>query len=906
MRKNAHRSTLTALGLALLACSTTAPPPEEVSFDHRLELTEGWRLHEAAEVTAGGEEVSTVGFDDAGWHQARVPATVLGALVDAGVYADPYFGDNLERIPQEQFAGSWWYRREVELEPAAPGTRYRLELDGVNQRANVWLNGQRVASVDEVIGAFRRFRFDVTDRLSPGVNALAIEVLPPRPGDFTIGFVDWNPVPPDRNMGLWRGVALSVTRAVQLDDVFIRTDLDLGDGDGEVGNAAGGAREVRVSISARLANGSTEPVAGELRGEIEGRRFRRPYSLAAGEEKRVELLPDRHPELVFEHPRLWWPHDLGEPELYELLLEARIGDGAGAVSDAERVAFGMREVSDYTNAEGHRGYRINGREVLIRGGGWVDELLLREDLEKVEDQVLYAQHAGLNTLRLEGFWGSSETIYDLADRHGLLVMVGWSCQWEWEEYLGGPVDEFGGVDTDEEIDLVAASWADQVTWLRNHPSLLVWVMASDMLPRPKLERRYREQLAALDPSRPALAACSVRTSEVSGPTGVKMNGPYDWVPPSYWYLDRERGGAYGFNTETGPGPQPPPLESVRRMLPPEHLWPIDEMWAYHCGRHEFNTLDRYNLALDRRYGPSDGVEEYLAKAQAASYEAIRAMFEAFAVHRPNTTGVVQWMLNSAWPEMYWQLYDYYLMPNGAFYGTRQANQPLSLVYDYGDGSVWAVANGAEGADGFSATVRVLGHDSRVVHEETVPVDLEPGRAVRVARVAVPEGEPVWFLDLRLARPGGGEAGRNFYWLPAEPDELDWDASTWFYTPTSDFADLTALDRLPPARLTAGVAVEEAEDGADGERLLRARLRNEGDALAFFVELRAVDVATGATILPVRWDDNYVSLLPGEERELTARFRGEGVDGAPMENVRLDWSGWNVAPGSAAPPGAAAP
>ncbi len=874
--------------LALGACSAE-PPPADNSPARRLQLADGWRIRAAAEVTAGGETVSSAGFDDAGWHAARVPSTVLGALVDGGLYGDPYFGDNLERIPKEQFAGAWWYRREIEIAPPAPGTRHRLELDGVNQRANVWLNGELVAGAGEVVGAFRRFRFDVTGRLTAGVNALAIEVLPPRPGDFTIGFVDWNPVPPDRNMGLWRGVALAATGAVEIDDVFVRTDLDLG-------GAGGGAREGRVTVSALLANGSPEPVAGELRGEIEGRRFRLPYVLAAGEEQRVELSPERLPELTFERPRLWWPHDLGEPALYELRLEAAVGDGGGEVSDAERVTFGMREVSDYRNAEGHRGYRINGREVLIRGGGWVDELLLREDPRKVEDQVLLAKHANLNALRLEGFWGSSETIYELADRHGLLVLVGWSCQWEWEEYLGGPVDEFGGIDTEEEIELVAASWADQVAWLRNHPSVLVWVLASDMLPRPALERRYRDELAALDPSRPALAACSVRTSEVSGPTGVKMNGPYDWVPPVYWYLDRERGGAYGFNTETGPGPQPPPLESVRRMIPPEHLWPIDEMWDYHCGRHEFNTLDRYNLALDRRYGPSDGVEEYLVKAQAASYEAVRAMFEAFAVNRPSTTGVVQWMLNSAWPEMYWQLYDYYLMPNGAFYGTRMAGQPLSLVYDYGDGTVRAVNATLEPAAGLEATVRVLGLDSRVIHEETVAVDVPPGRAAAVAEIAAPPGEPVWFLDLRLRRPGGAEAGRNFYWLSAKPDVLDWEASTWFYTPAREFADFTALDRLPPARLAASVTVEEAGD--DGERLLRARLRNEGDSLAFFVELRAVDAATGATLLPVRWDDNYVSLLPGEERELTARFRaGDGPAGG---GVRLDWSGWNVAPGSAAP------
>jgi exo-1,4-beta-D-glucosaminidase len=208
--------------------------------------------------------------------------------------------------------------------------------------------------------------------------------------------------------------------------------------------------------------------------------------------------------------------------------------------------------------------------------------------------------------------------------------VGWSCQWEWQDYLGQPVDEtYGGIDTADEMALVNRSLRDQIVRLRNHPSVLNWVLASDMLPRPELERLYRETLAEVDPTRPPLAACSVRTSEVSGPTGVKMNGPYEWVPPDYWYLDSERGGAYGFNTETGPGAQPPPAASIRRMLPREHWWPIDAMWNYHCGRHEFASLDRYRQALAARYGESKDLDDFAQWAQVANYEAMRGMFEAF-------------------------------------------------------------------------------------------------------------------------------------------------------------------------------------------------------------------------------------------------------------------------------------
>jgi exo-1,4-beta-D-glucosaminidase len=469
-------------------------------------------------------------------------------------------------------------------------------------------------------------------------------------------------------------------------------------------------------------------------------------------------------------------------------------------------------------------------------------------------------------------------------------MPGWSCQWEWEEYLGKEVDDFGGVKTPEDLEIVARSLRDQVVWLRNHPSIFVWVLASDKLPRPDLERRYGDEMATVDPTRPLLASCGTLKSEVSGPTGVKMNGPYDWVPPAYWYVDKTRGGAYGFNTETGPGPQPPPVESLRRMLGEDHLWPIDEVWEYHCGRHEFGTLDRYEKALDARYGPAGGVEEFAKKSQLASYEAMRAMFEAFAVRRPETTGLVLWMFNSAWPEMFWQLYDYYLLPNGAFYGAKAATPPAGLVYDYGDDAVWAVAEPGLDVGGWTAAVRVLDLESREVF--TREVELPAGLEYSARLLDVGEARrsaPVTFLDLRLRRPDGAVAARNFYWLSAAEDELDEAASTWFYTPAAAFADFKPLAELPPASLTA--SAELAVDGADGR--LAVDITNPGESLAFFVELAVVDRWSGRSFVPVFFDDNYVSLLPGEERRLAVRFP---LEGAAAADVTLRYSGWNVAAG----------
>ena len=148
------------------------------------------------------------------------------------------------------------------------------------------------------------------------------------------------------------------------------------------------------------------------------------------------------------------------------------------------------------------------------------------------------------------------------------------------------------------------------------------------------------------------------------------------------------------------------LEGLKKMIPTDQLWPMGESWNYHCGRYEFADLSRFNAAINARYGAPANLEEFDVKAQAMNYELIRPMFEAFQVNKKHATGVIQWMLNAAWPKMYWQLYDYYLMPNGAFYGTQKACQPLNLIYNYGDNQVYFVNDHLHAVDNLQARIRI--------------------------------------------------------------------------------------------------------------------------------------------------------------------------------------------------------
>jgi len=864
---------LAALGLCT-SLLMAAPGLPKVGSSQGLD--QGWTLQAQDKAGAPGAEISRPGFIAKGWLPTEVPSTVMAALVRNGVHKDPFFGQNLAAISPEPFKQGWWYRTEFTAEKVGDGTHTRLRFDGLNFRADIWLNGKKLEGRDEICGTFRTFDLDITTELKAGANALAVEVFPSQPGDFTMGFVDWNPLPPDRNMGIFREVKLHRTGPVALQDVYVRSTVDLKT-----------LKEASLEIGAELVNREDQPQAGTLQGAIGDLCFQVPYALKPGERKALRLGPDQVPGLRIRNPRLWWPHNLGKPELYTLELSALEGQRP---SDAQAVTFGIRQVGDYLNEQGHRGYIVNGQKVLIRGAGWVDDLFLREDAKDLEAQFQYVKHMNLNTVRLEGFWGSTQRLYDLADREGILLMVGWSCQWEWPEYLGKPIVEnesFGGPKAPGEVDLVTAYLRDQVRWLRNHPSLLVWVVGSDKLPWPEVEKRYAADLAVIDPSRPILTSCKAVTSPISGPSAVKMAGPYDYVTPNYWWADTKNGGAFGFNTETGPGPQIPPLATLKRMLPADKLWPINEAWNFHCGRFQFGNLDIYLKAFNARYGEAKSVEDFAFRTQAANYEAMRAMYDAFGANRPKATGVVQWMLNGAWPKFFWQLYDTFLMPNGAFYGARKGCQPLNLVYDYASRGVYLVNDTLQDAKEVTVRARIFRTDSTVASTQEVTVPCPPNASRKVLDLQDPgAGSPVHFLDLRLTEPGGKELANNFYWVSTKPDVLDDAKTTWYATPNAAFADFTALNSLPRARVKL-----EQRLGSGPAWEGEITLTNTSDVIAFGLELSVVR-ASGEPLLPVLWDDNYLSLLPRERRTIRVRLPGVDLKG---EIPRITLNGWNLAP-----------
>ena len=467
-------------------------------------------------------------------------------------------------------------------------------------------------------------------------------------------------------------------------------------------------------------------------------------------------------------------------------------------------------------------------------------------------------------------------------------MVGWSAHWEWAPYFGGPVDKFGGIKTEEQMDVVARSWKDQIVWLRNHPSVFLWVYGSDKLPRPELEKRYLEIHKKYDPTRPFAGAAQEHTSSLTGPTRMKMRGPYDYVPPDYWYIDTAYGGAFGFNTETGPGPQVPVLESLKKMIPADSLWPIGDAWKYHSARGMFHNVKNYTNAMDKRLGKATDLTDYLRKAQYLNYEGMRAMFEAFVANRFKATGIIQWMYNSSWPKLWWQLYDYYLMPTGAFYGARIANEPLHISYNYGNNGIDISNNTAENADALSAEINVLNLDMKSIFKKTIPLASLNERATKQLFTLPSDLQlsKTWFLDLRLYDKQHKLISTNFYVLSTQKDSLNFAKTDWYITPQSAYADLTGLQDLPKVKLQQSESITKKGN----DTYVEVKLKNPSDHLAFMVYLDMKKKGTGESVVPVFWDENYITLLPGEERMVTVHCHTTDLNGNDPEIIV---SGWNI-------------
>ncbi len=793
----------------------------------------------------GGSESLTV----------SLPGTVAGALEEAGLLGENLLeGTRYAQADRSRFDTSWTYSTTLAVQPQK-GRHYLLAFDGLNYYADIFFNGEQLASADTTFGVFIRREFDVT-ALMTGKDAIKVRLRRAQPGDLNIGFVDWNPRPLDESMGIVRPVTFHATGAIAIGDVFVVPELDVETLD-----------KADLKVRVALRNLEDRPVEGLLKLDLEGvGSCSVPVSLKAGETREVTLTPAETPLLHLDRPRVWWSHNLGSPELYNLTASV---EEKARVSDKKEVVFGVRSIKSYLTKEGWRQFALNGRDVLIKGAGWTDDIFLRDTPETIERQVSYVKDMNLNTIRFENIWGKDDTVYDLCDRMGILALVGWSCQWEWEDYCGLPeVDGYGCINGKEVEDLAVRYFRDQVVRLHNHPPVIGWMTGSDRIPNPGLEERYMEIYRQED-YRPYSCSAKHLESSVSGLSGTKMEGPYEYVGPDYWYLDKDHGGAFGFNTETGIGANLPQLESLRRMIPADELWPLSGSWDYHCtaSSSAMNSTQMLQTVINGQYGGFSGLEDFVRKAHAVDYDGTRAMFEAFRVRMPLSTGIVQWMLNSAWPSLYWQLYDFYGVPTAGYYAAKKACQPLQLIYNYADEKVYAVSESLEPKT-VRASMQVFDSQSLPIGEESRDITLEYRQSLPVFDLSPYGGKP-HFVALTLTDAEGTPVADNFYSIPAAGNQYNWSRANWYLTPITRYADMGFV--FKQGRPDIRMDVEQ-----EGENYT-VTLTNQSPVVAPLVIVKAVD-EENHLVVPARWSDNFITLLPRQSRKISCS--------APLSGARF--------------------
>ncbi len=901
------RTLLTILAVILLVlCAADYPDhgvagQAAVSTSVDIELADGWTLTEADEATADAERISAAGYDTTDWTPvARMPGTVLQILQDAGVYPDLYYGTNLRtEVPQDLYKKDWWYRTTF---TAPPGRQtYLLDLPGINYRAEVWLNGHRVADRRRIVGMYVNHELDVTPWIAAGEsNTLAVRVTPEQAiqdvdgvelADSWYDWINWRYLGyqhpggnggvsfvPDRNAGVWKPVQLSAFGPVGIGPAAVNTELPLPATD-----------SARLTVYASLRNYTGALVRGVLTATIsragkESIRISQPVAMQPGEDREVVLSPDEFEQLRLSRPDLWWPYTMGSPDLYELRLDFIQNDTATASSSLK---FGIRTVTQGrdTGARGGNFYlNVNGREFPVRGATYTPDLLYKYDPKRDAAILNYVKDLGLNMLRLESKIASPRLV-EMADEMGIPLMYGWMCcnQWErWQQW------------DDEDRRVAGESLRSQITMLRSHASVFVWANASDGRPPADIRDEYHRILGDLHWQNAVVDTVSAVARDSDGTIlwdGIQMSGPYSWRPPSYWFA-----GTYpatrGSTAEQGDNEHIPPYSSLRRFIPPDKLWPINETWYFHAGADPQNAnLTNIRTAIDLRYGLSSDAQEFADKAQLAHYENTRAQFEAFAAggwDRNKMT--IYWMLNSHWPSFFGNLFDYYLRPGGAYFGAKKGLRPLSAVFDsYATGDhrqaeISVVNQSPERRADLRVRVRIYDLTGTVRSDRFADeIHVDPGRSAPAMSLGPgPTDSPVFFVRCELLEASGAKLAENVYWQSQQIDDVGPAGNDSAFESTQvSWADMTALNTMAKPAL----AITARAEGTDGA--VTITMRNPSEQVAFFQRAELLNTRDGDEILPIEYDDNYVTVFPGE----TVNVRGRVPTGGPDPNwVRVSGYG----------------
>lgn len=863
-------SEMQVMGKGGLVAQGQAAPAET---SNKMMLTAGnWRLQRASEINGTGEVISKPEFVTDSWIPATVPGSVLASYINIGAVSDPNFADNQLQISDSYFISDFWYRNEFTVNH--PGEFVFLNFDGVNWKAEIYMNGAYVGNID---GAFMRGKFDVTKHIRKGKNVLAVKIFKnDHPGAIkeqtawssdqnggipgadnptfhaSIGW-DWIPTIRGRNIGIWNDVYLTYTGAVTLDDPFVRTELPLPD-----------TTSTNIFVETTLKNHSAQPVKGLLKGTYGDIAFEQTVELAANEEKLVTLDASNTPALHFENPILWWPVGYGAPHLYDVNLNFTVD---GEVSDETHFKSGVRQLTYDENVYipnggmsfGQREPRrlsiyINGRRFIGFGGNWgFSESNL--NYRGREYDIAVAYHADMHFTMIRNWVGQigDEEFYEACDRHGVMV---WQDFW-----LANPVDG----PNPYYPEMFNANAKDYIKRIRNHPSIGIYVGRNEGNPPAEIDNYLRE---VIPQEHPGLHYISNSASGV-----VSGGGPYRALEPmEYFRLN----GHDKFHSERGM-PNVMNYESMVQAFGIENIEPVNtpETPNHIYGLHDYTlgggvgasaqAAASFNDRIAKAFGKPKNAKEFADRAQWINYEGYRAIFEGRSEHR---RGMLLWMSHPAWPSMVWQTYDYYFDPNGGYFGSKKASEPLHIQWNPLRNDIEVVNYHAFNRKGLTAIAQILNQDGKVQWSKDLTFDIDEDQTVACFPLEFSDTlTPTCFIKLTLTE-NGKTVSDNFYLRGKETGNYQ------------------SLGELPAVKLTENTSMKKA----DGRWYMTTTLKNDTGTPALLIRLNVVGSQSGQRILPVFYSNNYLFLMPGDEKEINIRLYDTDARG---ETPQVVVSGFNL-------------
>ena len=874
-------------------------------------LHAGWQIKDATP-DMEGSAVSQVGFTPQGWFTTTVPTTVLGALVRHGVYPDPYIGTNNMLIPDvsdehnkkydltkyshlpdkaNPWLKPWWFRKEFTMPADYAGRTAWLHLDGINYRAEVWVNGVKIASADDLVGMFRRFRLDVTKAVKPGeVNAVAVRIqgldrpgipLPEQLNGFngsdgylgagdnevlknvtqccSIGWWGWVRAVRDRNMGIWQHVWLEASGPIAVRDPAAFPEIKAPDASEAPVTvraflepcAASKARQV-VEVVARIEPHGFQGEKVELRKNLE---------LKPGAEQEIILAPSEFPGLVYKQPQLWWPVTYGEQPLYRLTVEAWVD---GKLSSKASSQFGMRTVGTTILPSGGRAWTVNGRTIRMTGGHVVPDFLLSWSAQRYRDEVRMLAHGNHTVTRVNGCGiMMPEAFFDACDRQGVLV---------WHDMAR--TSPRGGL-PDEVAPVYLANMEDCIRRMRGHASMLVYCGCNEVVTGENIGAPLQnELLPRLDGTRPWIVSSGGKAPWQREEIRTTSFGPYSQVGLAKYFKYYRDGGGFTSKNEIGMA-SVPALNSLARSIP--------DLMTPDPATVPFNRTTGYHDAFGSFFRPTDQIirhdlgtpatmAEYAAMADLYNGACYRAIFEGANNGWPKNAGTHLWKVNAAWPSFQWQIYDWYLRPNAGYYGLRSACKPLHVQASLDDFAVQVASTLSTPRPGLKVRITVVSLEGKTEAEETRVADVPADATIQLGKLpSVATDGKMHVLALDLLDANGVELDRTVTWLQKE--ELWHD-----------------LLKMPAAEVMAAV-VHKSEHS--GETTYRIRMENTSSVPAIQVWLEMLKGSMGEEILPSFWSENALTLLPGETREVSVRFRSSLLAGS---KPYLAVGGWNAVPG----------